>query len=156
MKLKLLSVLCVNFQSVKKTVHSLRQPAWYCRNTKVRRELCAMFSINCEDLSTPLPTKKLFRSLSMKEASRRNRERLIRNSFLLELNGRKEGGKPGKPHSAVPVEGQTLLLSLNSSQESSARSSFSSVGQTTGQTSGQKQQRFVLVHADSERMEATC
>ena len=130
----------------------MRQAAWYCRNTKVRRELCAMFSINCEDLSTPLPTRKLFRSLSMKEASRRNRERLIRNSFLLELNGRKEGGKQGKPHSAVAVEGQTLLLSLNSSQESSARSSFSSVGQTTGQ----KQQRFVLVHADSERMEATC
>ena len=124
------------------------------RNTKVRRELCVMFSLNCEDTSTPLPTKKLFRSLSMKEASRRNRERLIRNSFLLELNGRKEAGKP---RSTVAVEGQTLLLSLNSSQESSARSSFSSsVGQTSGQTSGQRQPRFVLVHKDTERMEGSC
>ena len=116
----------------------------------MRRELCAMFIINCQDLPTPLPTKKLFRSLSMKEASRvRNRERLIRNSFLLELNGRKEvrETQPG-----VGLEGQSLLLALNSSQESSARSSFSSLGQT----SGQRQPRFVLVHTDTERREATC
>ena len=96
----------------------------------MRRELCVMFSINCEDQTTPLPTKKLFRSLSMREASRvRNRERLIRNSFLLELNGRREGGKP---QPSVGVEGQSLLLSLDSSQESSARSSFSSAGQISG------------------------
>ena len=119
----------------------------------MRRELCAMYNLNCDDMPTPLPTKKLFRSLSMKEASRmRNRERLISNSFLLELNGRKE---VGKPHPGVAVEGQSLLQTLNSSQESSARSSFSSVGQT----SGQRQPRFVLVHTDRERMErmeATC
>ena len=117
----------------------------------MRRELCAMFSISCQDLATPLPTKKLFRSLSMKEASRvRNRERLTSNSFLLELNGRKE---VEKPHPGVALEGQSLLLqTLNSSQESSARSCFSSVGQT----SAQRGPRFVLVHAGTERMEATC
>jgi len=117
------------------------------RNTKVRRELCAMFSLNCEDLPTPLPTKKLFRSLSMKEASRmRTRDRGISNSFLLELNGRKE---VRKPHPGVAVEGQSLLQTLNSSQESSARSSFSSVGQAQASQT-QRQPRFVLVHTDRE------
>ena len=119
----------------------------------MRRELCAMFSLNCEDLPTPLPTKRFLRSLSMKEASRlRTRERLISNSFLLELNGRKD---VGKPQAGVAVEGESLLQALHSSEESSARSSFSSVGQT----SGQRQPRFVLVHTDTERaerMEATC
>ena len=82
------------------------------------------------------------------EATRiKNRERLIRssNSFLGELNGRKDLIKSG--------EGQNLLVSLPSSTDSSARSSFSSVSLTTGQVTGHP--RFVSLNIPGQRSEAT-
>ena len=118
------------------------------RNKKVRRELCSMYGLHCEDTPTPLPAKKLARSRSLKEATRiKNRERLIRssNSFLGELNGRKDMAKSG--------EGQNLLVSLPSSTDSSARSSFSSVSLTTGQVTGHP--KFVSLNIPGQRSEAT-
>ena len=119
------------------------------RNTKVKRELCHMLGLTSaasEDVATPLPSRKMFRSLSMREATRvgrLRRERLgHRHSFM---------GPPGLTQTPGPASGDcqeshTLLLALaSSSAESSARSSFSGAG---------GHPRYVTVLAG--RQEATC
>ena len=111
------------------------------RNTKIRRELCQMFSVTIsEDVATPLPTRKIFRSMSVREASRlRGQSRPVRHSFTHDINS----NRPSKPC----IESQTLLLTLTpSSSESSARSSFSS---------GPNHPRYVTILA-RQRQEATC
>ena len=111
------------------------------RNTKIRRELCLMFSVSmAEDVATPLPTRKIFRSMSMREASRLRRDRQSQiHSFMGDINSNKDPSKPC-------VESQTLLLALTSSSDSSARSSVSS---------GPNHPRYVTILANS-RQEATC
>jgi len=118
------------------------------RNKKVRRELCSMYGVHCEDLATPLPARKLGRTRSLKEARIRNRERVIRNStsFLGELNGKRDIVKS--------AEGQNLLVSLSSSTDSSARSSFSSVSLTTGQVTGHGHPKIVSLNIPTHRSEA--
>ena len=102
------------------------------RNTKVRRELCSMFSVRCDDVATPLPVRRTLRSMSMRESTR-HRNRLLRHSFVGELNSSKQRrtsvGETSVAKYQRPdcTESQTLLLTLTSSSaESSARSSFSS------------------------------
>ena len=114
------------------------------RNTKVKRELCQMLGLvntSSEDVATPLPSRKMFRSFSMRESTRigrLRRERLShRHSFM--------GGGGGEGRGDCQ-ESQTLLLTLaSSSAESSARSSFSGAG---------GHPRYVTVLAG--RQEATC
>ena len=108
-----------------------------------------------EDVVTPLPSRRMFRSLSMRESSRvgrlrRERPGGHRHSFMGDL-GRRPGG-PGLTSDRGPVvtsgdcqESHTLLLALASSAESSARSSFSGAG---------GHPRYVTVLAG--RQEATC
>ena len=120
------------------------------RNTKVRRELCQMFSFQCNDVATPLPTRKVFRSISMREATRqRHKDRLLRHSFIGELNHHKNNRTDSdmKSNNAGDCsESHKLLLTLApSSTGSSTRSSFSF-------SSGHL--KFVNVLADRE--EATC
>ena len=129
------------------------------RNTKVRRELCQMFSLQCEDVATPLPSRrgKVFRSLSMRESTRiRNRDvrrdRLLRHSFMGDINNHKQNNEKENTiiKNKLPsdcIESQTLLLSLTSSSaESSARSSFST---------GPSHPRYVTLLAN-HRQEVTC
>ena len=110
------------------------------RNTKIRRELCHMFSVNIgEDVATPLPNRKIFRSMSMRERQGLRRERQM-HSFIGDINSNKD------PSKQTCVESQTLLLALTSSSDSSARSSFSS---------GPSHPRYVTILANT-REEATC
>ena len=137
------------------------------RNTKVKRELCQMLGLTRvtsprgrqEDVVTPLPSRRMFRSLSMRESTRvgrLRRERLgHRHSFMGDLGRRPGPGTgltSGHPCHQGPVatsgdcqESHTLLLALASSAESSARSSFSGAG---------GHPRYVTVLAG--RQEATC
>ena len=119
------------------------------RNTKVRRELGGMLGLGTasEDVVTPLPSRKIFRSLSMRESTRvgrLRRERLgHRHSFMGEL--RRPGVITAQTQPSDCQESHTLLLALASSAESSARSSFSGAG---------SHPRYVTVLAG--RQEATC
>merc|ERR1712098_839838 len=119
------------------------------RNTKIRRELCQMFSFQCDDVATPLPTRKVFRSISMREATRqRHKDRILRHSFIGEINHHKNDNKTNSElKSKNPddcSESHKLLLTLApSSTGSSTRSSFSS-----------GHLKYVNVLADRE--EATC
>ena len=129
------------------------------RNTKVKRELCQMLGLTSprsgqEDVVTPLPSRRIFRSLSMRESTRvgrlrRERPGGHRHSFMGEL-GRRPGvvtsvTNNGHQASGDCQESRTLLLALASSAESSARSSFSGAG---------GHPRYVTVLAG--RQEATC
>ena len=129
------------------------------RNTKVKRELCQMLGLTSprsgqEDVVTPLPSRRIFRSLSMRESTRVQRLRRERpagghrHSFMGEL-GRRPGVvtsvTTGHQASGDCQESHTLLLALASSAESSARSSFSGAG---------GHPRYVTVLAG--RQEATC
>ena len=129
------------------------------RNTKVKRELCQMMGLTSprsgqEDVVTPLPSRRIFRSLSMRESTRvgrlrRERPGGHRHSFMGEL-GRRPGvvtsvTSNGHQASGDCQESHTLLLALASSAESSARSSFSGAG---------GHPRYVTVLAG--RQEATC
>ena len=69
------------------------------RNTKVKRELCQMLGLTSprgrqEDVVTPLPSRRMFRSLSMRESTRVGRLRRERpghrHSFMGDL-GRRPG-----------------------------------------------------------------
>ena len=131
----------------------------------MRRELCQLFSLGPgarEDVATPLPSRKMFRSLSMREATRlRHRAQLGHRHSFMEPGagaglgkgagrGRHKGGvcQPGDC-----LESQTLLLSLTpSSTDSSARSSFSGAGQGAGQGAGHPR-HVTLV---TQRQEASC
>ena len=128
----------------------------------MRRELCQLFSLGPgarEDVATPLPSRKMFRSLSMREATRlRHRAQLgHRHSFMGPGAGPGAGAGLGKGagrgrHKGGDcLESQTLLLSLTpSSTDSSARSSFSGAGQGAG--AGHP--RYVTLV--TQRQEASC
>ena len=126
----------------------------------MRRELCQLFSLGPgarEDVATPLPSRKMFRSLSMREATRlRHRAQLgHRHSFMGPGAGAGAGlGKGagrGRHKGGDCLESQTLLLSLTpSSTDSSARSSFSGAG--AGQGAGHP--RYVTLV--TQRQEASC
>ena len=120
------------------------------RNTKVKRELCQMLGLTSaasEDVATPLPSRKMFRSLSMREATRVGRLRRERLGHRHSFMGPPGGLTPSQgPASGDCQESHTLLLALaSSSAESSARSSFSGAG---------GHPRYVTVLAG--RQEATC
>ena len=128
---------------------------------QVRRELCQLFSLGPgarEDVATPLPSRKMFRSLSMREATRlRHRAQLgHRHSFMGAGAGLGKGAGRGRHKGGVCqpgdcLESQTLLLSLTpSSTDSSARSSFSGAG--AGQGAGHPR-HVTLV---TQRQEASC
>ena len=130
---------------------------------QVRRELCQLFSLGPgarEDVATPLPSRKMFRSLSMREATRlRHRAQLgHRHSFMGPGAGAGLGKGAGRGRHKGGVcqpgdclESQTLLLSLTpSSTDSSARSSFSGAG--AGQGAGHPR-HVTLV---TQRQEASC
>ena len=129
----------------------------------MRRELCQLFSLGPgarEDVATPLPSRKMFRSLSMREATRlRHRAQLgHRHSFMGPGAGAGLGKGPGRGRHKGGLcqpgdclESQTLLLSLTpSSTDSSARSSFSGAG--AGQGAGHPR-HVTLV---TQRQEASC
>ena len=127
----------------------------------MRRELCQLFSLGPgarEDVATPLPSRKMFRSLSMREATRlRHRAQLgHRHSFMGPGAGLGKGAGRGRHKGGVCqpgdcLESQTLLLSLTpSSTDSSARSSFSGAG--AGQGAGHPR-HVTLV---TQRQEASC
>ena len=127
----------------------------------MRRELCQLFSLGPgarEDVATPLPSRKMFRSLSMREATRlRHRAQLgHRHSFMGAGAGLGKGAGRGRHKGGVCqpgdcLESQTLLLSLTpSSTDSSARSSFSGAG--AGQGAGHPR-HVTLV---TQRQEASC
>ena len=129
----------------------------------MRRELCQLFSLGPgarEDVATPLPSRKMFRSLSMREATRlRHRAQLgHRHSFMGPGAGAGLGKGAGRGRHKGGVcqpgdclESQTLLLSLTpSSTDSSARSSFSGAG--AGQGAGHPR-HVTLV---TQRQEASC
>ena len=132
---------------------------------QVRRELCQLFSLGPgarEDVATPLPSRKMFRSLSMREATRlRHRAQLgHRHSFMGPGAGAGLGKGAGRGRHKGGVcqpgdclESQTLLLSLTpSSTDSSARSSFSGAGAGAGQGAGHPR-HVTLV---TQRQEASC
>ena len=127
---------------------------------QVRRELCQLFSLGPgarEDVATPLPSRKMFRSLSMREATRlRHRAQLgHRHSFMGPGAGASLGKGPGRGRhkGGDCLESQTLLLSLTpSSTDSSARSSFSGAG--AGQGAGAGHPRHVTLV--TQRQEASC
>ena len=136
---------------------------------QVRRELCQLFSLGPgarEDVDTPLPSRKMFRSLSMREATRlRHRAQLgHRHSFMGPGAGAGAGSGLGKGagrgrhkggvcQPGDCLESQTLLLSLTpSSTDSSARSSFSGAG--AGQGAGAGHPRHVTLV--TQRQEASC
>ena len=129
----------------------------------MRRELCQLFSLGPgarEDVATPLPSRKMYRSLSMREATRlRHRAQLgHRHSFMGPGAGASLGKGPGRGRHKGGLcqpgdclESQTLLLSLTpSSTDSSARSSFSGAG--AGQGAGHPR-HVTLV---TQRQEASC
>ena len=75
----------------------------------MRRELCQLFSLGPgarEDVATPLPSRKMFRSLSMREATRlRHRAQLgHRHSFMGPGAGAGlgKGARPDRRHVALP------------------------------------------------------
>jgi len=119
------------------------------RNTKVKRELCQMLGLTSaasEDVATPLPSRKMFRSLSMREGTRVGRLRRERLGHRHSFMGPTGLAQTPGPASGDCQESHTLLLALaSSSAESSARSSFSGAG---------GHPRYVTVLAG--RQEATC
>ena len=132
---------------------------------QVRRELCQLFSLGPgarEDVATPLPSRKMFRSLSMREATRlRHRAQLgHRHSFMGAGAGLGKGAGRGRHKGGVCqpgdcLESQTLLLSLTpSSTDSSARSSFSGAGAGQGAGQGAGHPRHVTLV--TQRQEASC
>ena len=133
----------------------------------MRRELCQLFSLGPgarEDVATPLPSRKMFRSLSMREATRlRHRAQLgHRHSFMGPGAGAGLGKGPGRGRHKGGLcqpgdclESQTLLLSLTpSSTDSSARSSFSGAGAGAGAGQGAGHPRHVTLV--TQRQEASC
>ena len=133
----------------------------------MRRELCQLFSLGPgarEDVATPLPSRKMFRSLSMREATRlRHRAQLgHRHSFMGPGAGAGLGKGPGRGRHKGGLcqpgdclESQTLLFSLTpSSTDSSARSSFSGAGAGAGAGQGAGHPRHVTLV--TQRQEASC